>query len=49
MINSIVPCHFQDVDAKAVMTAMKEYVYNHCPAIAAVGTLMFRSVLYLFG
>ncbi|CAF1091335.1 unnamed protein product [Rotaria sp. Silwood1] len=27
------------VDAKTVMTAMKQYVYNHCPAIAAVGPI----------
>ncbi|CAF1679357.1 unnamed protein product, partial [Adineta ricciae] len=38
-----------DVDAKAVMTAMKQYVYNHCPAVAAVGSLMICLVSYLFG
>lgn len=27
------------VDAKTVMSAMKEYVYNHCPAIAAIGPI----------
>ncbi|CAF4696264.1 unnamed protein product, partial [Rotaria sp. Silwood2] len=27
------------VDGKTVMTAMKQYVYNHCPAIAAVGPI----------
>jgi hypothetical protein len=28
---------FEAVDANTVMAAMKQYVYNHCPAIAAVG------------
>ncbi|UJR23987.1 hypothetical protein I4U23_026953 [Adineta vaga] len=28
-----------DVDAKTVMAAMKQYVYNHCPAIAAIGPI----------
>jgi hypothetical protein len=27
----------QAVDAKTVMAAMKQHVYNHCPAVAAVG------------
>jgi len=27
------------VDAKTVMSVMKEYVYNHCPAIAAYGPI----------
>ena len=40
-------CYFQDVDAKAVMTAMKQYVYNHCPAVAAVGPLMLWLILYM--
>ncbi|CAF1033466.1 unnamed protein product [Adineta steineri] len=37
-----IPLHELDaridaVDAKTVMAAMNQYVYNHCPAIAAVG------------
>ncbi|CAF1163229.1 unnamed protein product [Rotaria sordida] len=39
-----IPLHELDtridaVDAKTVMAAMKQYVYNHCPAIAAVGPI----------
>jgi len=39
-----IPLHELDaridaVDAKTVMAAMKQYVYNHCPAVAAVGPI----------
>jgi len=39
-----IPLHELDaridaVDAKTVMAVMKQYVYNHCPAIAAVGPI----------
>ena len=29
------------------MTAMKQYVYNHCPAVAAIGPLMLCLILYM--
>ena len=32
------------VDAKTVMAAMKQYVYNHCPAVSAIGQFRRCSV-----